>query len=222
VRARDNFTFAAYGDWGIGRYIMELRALGGQDAVYNPERESLEPLRDGAAYLGFQHWWSLDRRIRSTFTYGFTPVRNLDIQPDEALSSTHRWSLNLSWSPIVRVDLVAEYLFGNRKNTNGELGWSNQLQIGGAFRGSEPTGRVVSNFSVVARRPGDLMASKSSRRCERVGWVSRAWRSGFVTWGDRFELTSRPGAGTEVRAWVPLDAAVTKEESDEKETSSRR
>jgi hypothetical protein len=132
--ARDNFTFASYGGLGIGRYITDLRTLGGQDAVYDAESQSLEPLRVGAAYLGFQHWWSLDRRIRSTFTYGFSKVANLDIQPDDALSSTHRWSLNVSWSPILRIDIVAEYLFGNRKNKNGELGWSDQFQIGGTFR----------------------------------------------------------------------------------------
>ena len=133
-QGRGNFTFASYGGWGIGRYITDLRTLGGQDAVYNPETESLEPLRVGAAYVGFQHWWSLNKRIRSTFTYGFARVRNLDSQPDEALSSTNRWSLNLSWSPILRIDLVAEYLFGNRKNRNKEVGWSDQLQVGGTFR----------------------------------------------------------------------------------------
>ena len=61
-------------------------------------------------------------------------MRNLDSQAGEALSSTNRWSLNLSWSPILRIDLVAEYLFGNRKNRNKEVGWSDQLQVGGTFR----------------------------------------------------------------------------------------
>jgi hypothetical protein len=41
---RDNFTYAVNGGTGIGRYITDLGSLGGQDAVYDPETESLEPL----------------------------------------------------------------------------------------------------------------------------------------------------------------------------------
>ena len=51
-----------------------------------------------------------------------------------AFHMTHRWSLNLTWSPIPRVDLVSEFLFGNRINKDGQKGSSNQLQLGTNFR----------------------------------------------------------------------------------------
>jgi hypothetical protein len=129
---RDNFTYAVNGGTGIGRYITDLGSLGGQDAVYDPETESLEPLTAFAYYLGFQHWWK--EGLRSTGTYGFVNVRNLDVQTPDALDKTHRWTANVAWSPILRIDLVLEYLAGTRRNKDGKSGFSNQFQIGGTFR----------------------------------------------------------------------------------------
>ena len=61
-------------------------------------------------------------------------VSNLEIQTPDSLDQTHRWTANLAWSPILRIDLVLEYLAGTRKNKDGETGFSNQFQIGGTFR----------------------------------------------------------------------------------------
>ena len=130
--ARDNFTFAANAGTGIGRYITDLGTLGGQDAVYDPETNSLGALTVFASYVGFQHWWS--EGMRSTWTYGFVNVDNLEIQTPDSLDQTHRFTANFAWSPILRVDLILEYLAGTRKNKNGESGFSNQFQLGGTFR----------------------------------------------------------------------------------------
>ena len=129
---RDNFTYAVNGGRGIGRYITDLGTLGGQDAVYDPETESLKPLTVFAAYLGFQHWWT--EGLRSTWTYGYVGVDNLEFQTPDSLHQTHRVTANVAWSPILRIDLVLEYLAGTRENKDGESGFSNQLQIGGTFR----------------------------------------------------------------------------------------
>ena len=61
-------------------------------------------------------------------------VNNLDIQADDALKQTNRGSFNLTLSPIRRLDLVAEFLFGNRINKDGRRGASSQLQLGTNFR----------------------------------------------------------------------------------------
>jgi len=42
--------------------------------------------------------------------------------------------VNLTWSPIPRLDLVAEFLFGNRINKDRARGSSSQLQLGTSFR----------------------------------------------------------------------------------------
>jgi hypothetical protein len=125
-------TFSAYAGSGIGRYITDLGSLGGQDAFYDPATNTIDALPVFAWYLGFERRWSSD--LRSTFTYGTVIVDNLEAQPGEAFHMTNRWSLNLTWSPIPRLDLVGEFLFGNRLNKDGQWGGSSQLQLGTNFR----------------------------------------------------------------------------------------
>jgi hypothetical protein len=125
-------TFSAYAGSGIGRYITDLGTLRGQDAFYDPATNTIDALPVFAWYLGYERRWSA--QLRSTFTYGTVVVNNIEPQPGDAFHLTNRWSLNLTWSPIPRVDLVGEYLFGNRSNKDGGRGSSSQLQLGTNFR----------------------------------------------------------------------------------------
>ena len=124
--------FSAYAGSGIGRYITDLGTLGGQDAYYDPGTNTIDALPVFAWYLGYERRW--DAKLRSTFTYGTVIVDNIAAQPGDAFHMTNRWSLNLTWSPIPRVDLVSEFLFGNRSNKDGQKGSSSQLQLGTNFR----------------------------------------------------------------------------------------
>ena len=94
-----------YGD-GIGRYISDLSAAGGQDGVYDVERHQMRALTAYSGYVGYEHWWT--ERLRSAVSFGVVGVDNLDIQTDDALHLTRRYSANFIWSPIPRLDLVAE------------------------------------------------------------------------------------------------------------------
>ncbi len=131
-KERDLVRWAWNAGRGIGRYITDLGTLGGQDAIFDAEADALEALPVASAYLGYEHRWQ--PRLRSTLTAGYVWVENLDFQPPEALHRTERFSLNLAWSPIPRLDLVAEFLWGRRFNVDGESGTAGQLQLGGAFR----------------------------------------------------------------------------------------
>jgi hypothetical protein len=93
---------------------------------------TVEALPVAATYVGYQHWWN--DTMRSTATFGWVYVDNLDIQGDEALHQTVRYSINLSWSPISRLDLVGEFLSGQRLNKNGDRGVASQFQFGTRFR----------------------------------------------------------------------------------------
>jgi hypothetical protein len=128
---RDRILFALAGGWGIGRYINDLGNLG-QDAVYDPATNTLEALPVGSAYLGYEHWWS--RTVRTTATWGTVVVDNLEVQTGGAFQRTDRASLNLSWSPIPRLDLVGEFLWGRRIDKNGQRGEATQAQFGTSFR----------------------------------------------------------------------------------------
>jgi hypothetical protein len=125
-------TFSAYAGSGIGRYITDLGTLGGQDAYYDPETGTIDALPVFAWYFGYERRWN--SALRSTFTYGTVLVNNIELQPGYSLHMTNRGSFNLTWSPIPRVDLVGEFLFGNRINKDGQSGGSSQLQLGTNFR----------------------------------------------------------------------------------------
>jgi hypothetical protein len=131
-KKRDSLLFQHNIGAGIGRYISDLSSAGGQDGVYDPERNTLRILPATSGYVGYEHWWT--ERFRSSISFGVVVVDNVDIQPDDALHLTRRYSTNLMWSPIPRLDLVTEFLWGLRVNRDGARGRANQTQIGATFR----------------------------------------------------------------------------------------
>ena len=128
----DDVKFSLYGGNGIGRYITDLRAAGGQDAYFDTATGDMTLLGVTAAYLGYEHAWS--KTLRSTMTLGWVWVNVLENQPNDALKYTRRFSLNLAWSPISRLDLVAEFLTGTRVNKDLQAGTATQIQLGSRFR----------------------------------------------------------------------------------------
>ena len=129
---RDRILFALSGGWGIGRYITDLGAAGGQDAVFDPATNTLEALPVLSGYVGYEHWWI--PTLRSTATWGTVYVDNLALQAGGAFHRSDRATLNLLWSPIPRIDIIGEFLWGRRRNKDGQRGEARQLQIGTTFR----------------------------------------------------------------------------------------
>lgn len=128
---RDEFMYQLnYGD-GIGRYINDLGSVGGQDAVFDPITGELKVLTAFGGYLAYQHWWS--GKMRSTLVASYTDVDNLDFQPDNAYHQTKRVTANLLFSPIPRVDIGAEVLWGERTNKDGSSADALQLQIAAKY-----------------------------------------------------------------------------------------
>jgi hypothetical protein len=128
----DDVKFSLYGGKGIGRYITDLRTAGGQDAYFDTATGEMTVLGVTAAYVGYEHAWS--KTLRSTMTTGWVWVNVLENQPNDALKYTRRFSLNLSWTPISRLDLVAEVLTGTRVNKDLQSGSATQIQLGSRFR----------------------------------------------------------------------------------------
>jgi hypothetical protein len=136
---RDHLDFQLIGGRGVGNYINDLRSVGGQDAVFNPQTGDLEALPVIAGYLAYQHWWKSPdsrwlRNLRSTFVMSLVEVDNHDFQPDTAYKRTIRSTSNLIWSPINEIDLGLEFLWGKRMNENGNDGSAIQLQFVATFR----------------------------------------------------------------------------------------
>jgi len=124
---RDRILFALSGGWGIGRYITDLGAVGGQDAVYDPATNTLQALPVLSGYVGYEHWWI--PTLRSTATWGTVYVDNLDFQAPDSYKRTHRLAANLVFSPTSRADLGLEYIFGTRTNKDGQSAYANQFQL---------------------------------------------------------------------------------------------
>jgi len=127
----DNLKFQLVAGRGIGRYINDTNSIGGQDAVFGPD-DDLEALPILSGVAAFQHWWSPG--LRSTLLYSFVNIDTFDYQPDSAYSKTQRASINLIWSPISRIDVGAELLWGQRTNKNDKTGTARQLQVQTKYR----------------------------------------------------------------------------------------
>jgi hypothetical protein len=130
---RDKLLFQLnYGD-GIGSYVNDLSSIGNFDGVFEPGSDNLELFDVTAGYLSWQHWWGV-KDLRSNFTLGAVEVDNPDFIGDDAYKHTLRFSTNLIWSPMSRIDLGGEYLWGERQNEDGSEGTATQVQVMAKYR----------------------------------------------------------------------------------------
>jgi hypothetical protein len=128
---RDNFKFQLIAGEGIGRYINDSNSVGGLDAVFAPDG-SLNALKIGGGYVSAQHWWSDNMRSTAVFTGVF--VDNYNFEPGDAYNRVLRGSGNLLWSPIPRVDVGTEVLWGQRRNNDDQTGDAIQVQMSAKYR----------------------------------------------------------------------------------------
>jgi hypothetical protein len=130
---RDNFQIQlSYGE-GYSHYINDLGSINAPDAIFDPDTAELSAIPVFAMYASFQKWWSPN--MRSNFIYGYVNVKDLyQNYAPTSYNSTNRFSVNYIWSPIARIDLGAEFLFGSRTNQNGETGKAKQLQLSAKYR----------------------------------------------------------------------------------------
>ena len=130
---RDRILFALAGGWGIGRYITDLgdrwaARMPSTIPRRTPSRRSPSCRDTWATSTGGSP--RCGRRPPGERSY----VDNLDVQTGDALHRTDRATLNLSWSPIPRIDIVGEFLWGRRIDKDGRRGEARQLQLGTTFR----------------------------------------------------------------------------------------
>jgi len=137
---KDRLIFQVNAGKGIARYINDLNSAGGQDAVFDPVTGELTALFAYGAYVAYEHHWDFQPNIpsfpflnfsnlRSSLILGHVNVHNIDAQDPTAYDKTNRFSLNLLWSPIPRVDLGTQFIYGNRQNRDGAQGSARQLQL---------------------------------------------------------------------------------------------
>jgi hypothetical protein len=133
----DKVVFQFNGGRGVARYINDLNSAGGQDAIFIPETGELRPLSAYGFYADYEHHWPTAEHLfglslpelRSSMIWGHVEVTNLAEQPDDAYKRTNRLSLNLVFSPIMRLDVGGEFIYGTRENKDGSRGRARQFQL---------------------------------------------------------------------------------------------
>lgn len=81
--------------------------------------------------VGITHDWS--DRLSSNFTYAENSLDNAALQEPDDVHRTTFLAANLIWSPLERVSLGVEYLYGLRENIDREVGATNRLQVAFIF-----------------------------------------------------------------------------------------
>jgi hypothetical protein len=135
----DRFIFQLTAGKGIARYINDMQSLGGQDGVFDPVSGELEALPAKGFYLDYEHQWkewetTRNMALRSSLIWSFVNVDNFDFQLPSAYHTTNRFSFNLVFSPIKRIDVGLEYITGTRENKDGHEGRASQIQAVSIFR----------------------------------------------------------------------------------------
>ena len=112
-------------------YVNDLNTLGGLDGVFDAEGR-IRTLPVLAGYAAYQHWWS--DSMRSSFLFSGVWVDNYSFLPDDSYHHTQRLTGNFIYSPIPRLNMGVELLWGKRTNEDGQSGSALQTQISGKFR----------------------------------------------------------------------------------------
>lgn len=132
---RDSLLFQLNYGKAIGRYVNDLSSVPDEnfDGIFDTSNNKLQLFNVTAGYVSWQHWWGFNQ-LRSNFTFGFVDLNNPGFVDGDAYKRTYRFSSNLIWSPIPRIDLGGEYLWGQRENKDGEHGDATQIQLAVKYR----------------------------------------------------------------------------------------
>jgi len=125
---KDNIHLSFY--YGsIGRYMNALYA----DAFINPVTHEIETYQQVGGYVDYQHFWM--ESLRSSIMYSLTQADNdLDYVTnslDKQYQSVHA---NLIWSPIPRINIGMEYIYGYRKTEADKTGDMNRLMASFVYK----------------------------------------------------------------------------------------
>lgn len=117
-----------YGD-ALGRYMES----GFADAFLNPVTHDIETNDQYGGIVSYRHFWM--ENLRSTVMYSMAERDNdssfVTNEVNKQYQSVHA---NLIWSPVPRVNMGIEYIWGYREIENGEDGDINRIQAGFQYK----------------------------------------------------------------------------------------
>jgi hypothetical protein len=115
---------------GIERYIQDTNGLG-LDATFDPVT-GFRAIPSYGWFLAYEQWWA--KKLASVFTFGQDALELTDTLPGSTYARAEYVSANLIWLPVDRMGVGIEYLYGFRKNKDGERAENSRLQMGFQYR----------------------------------------------------------------------------------------
>lgn len=113
----------AYGD-GTTDGIMAL--TGSKANAILTDDGQLITRQGYCASLGLVHKWS--KEYTSTLSYVWTDLEDIGDRAPDAIQSGDVGHVNLIWSPVANLSTGIEYMWGNKKNSDGAEGDSSRVQ----------------------------------------------------------------------------------------------
>jgi DcaP outer membrane protein len=115
---------------GISRYIQDVNGMG-LDATYDP-LNGFRTIPSYGWFASYEQWWC--KKWASVFTYGQDSFDLTDTLPGTTYQRANYFSTNLIWLPVERMGVGIEYLYGFRKDKDGERGENSRIQMAFQYR----------------------------------------------------------------------------------------
>jgi len=127
---KDDIRFQiSYGN-AIGRYMWTGFADGTlNQKLQNPQISDLD---QWGGFVGYRHFWMDTLRSNLIYSYGEAD-NDLNVLPDTVNRQFQSVHANLIWSPIPKIDLGIEYLYGYRELENSAEGDLSRVQISATY-----------------------------------------------------------------------------------------
>jgi hypothetical protein len=124
-RSKSRFLGQFAAGRGINRYYNDVNGLG-LDATFDPVN-GFRTIPSFGWFAAYEHWWSMT--WISNFTYGETASDLTDTLPGDTYQRANYVTANIIWLPVERLGFGLEYLYGFRKNKDGQKGDNTRIQF---------------------------------------------------------------------------------------------
>jgi hypothetical protein len=123
--------YGVYTD-GLGLLVPDLET-GYSDGVYGlgKNKNEIVTLDSFGGYVALEHLWT--PTLTSNLMWSYVKVNNSVGQPDFAYKSASYVAANLLWKPAKQLMFGTEYLWGDRRNKDDNVGDASRVMISAQF-----------------------------------------------------------------------------------------
>jgi hypothetical protein len=115
---------------GISRYYNDVNGLG-LDATWDPIN-GFRAIPSEGWFIAYEQWWG--QHWASNFTYSETQLDLTNTLPPNTYNRANYVTANIIWLPVPRFGVGLEYLYGTRKDKDGDKGDNTRIQMACQYR----------------------------------------------------------------------------------------